>query len=184
MVQPCAANVPLSSPLPPVCFPVTLSLVLATLKSRNRVELASILYLNQCELDLWDSVGIVLVAGQSRFVRIFRAVVEIYQSWSGPCRAIQSTFKRIYFDNADSPLKFYTADATAVPELKAYVGSCEPVFILYKVAAAPPSLGCDISSCIAQGLRIVHGVGFCVLTATSRCLVAALDAAAGREGAR
>ncbi len=36
------------------------------------------------------------------------AVVELYQSWCGPCKAIISTFKRIYFDAGDRPLKFFT----------------------------------------------------------------------------
>lgn len=36
------------------------------------------------------------------------AVVELYQGWSGPCKAIASTFKRLYFDFSDRPLKFYT----------------------------------------------------------------------------
>ena len=36
------------------------------------------------------------------------AVVECYQTWCGPCKAIQGTFKRIYFDAGDKPLKFFT----------------------------------------------------------------------------
>lgn len=36
------------------------------------------------------------------------AVVEVYQSWCGPCKAVQSTFKRIFFDLSDRPLKFYS----------------------------------------------------------------------------
>ena len=35
-------------------------------------------------------------------------VCECYQSWAGPCKAIQGTFKRIYFDAGDKPLKFFT----------------------------------------------------------------------------
>ena len=35
-------------------------------------------------------------------------VIELYQTWCGPCKAIQSTFKRVYFDAGDKPLKFYT----------------------------------------------------------------------------
>lgn len=35
-------------------------------------------------------------------------VVEVYQGWCGPCKAINSTFKRLYFDLSDRPLKFYT----------------------------------------------------------------------------
>lgn len=36
------------------------------------------------------------------------AVVEVYQSWCGPCKAVQSTFKRLYFEFTDRPLKFYS----------------------------------------------------------------------------
>lgn len=61
-------------------------------------------------------------------------VVELYQSWAGPCKAVQSTLKRLYFDFSDRPLKFYTV---AVDKIKGvgldkYVGKCEPVFLLYR----------------------------------------------------
>lgn len=36
------------------------------------------------------------------------AVVELYQSWCGPSKAVQGTLKRIYFDLTDRPLKFFT----------------------------------------------------------------------------
>mmetsp|Transcript_38366 Transcript_38366/g.97151 ORF Transcript_38366/g.97151 Transcript_38366/m.97151 type:complete len:112 (+) Transcript_38366:177-512(+) len=62
-------------------------------------------------------------------------VVEMYQEWSGPCKAIQSTFKRIYFDNSDAPLKFYTACVGKIPGLEQYKGSSEPVFCFYKDGA-------------------------------------------------
>lgn len=39
-------------------------------------------------------------------------VVECYQGWCGPCKAIQGTFKRIYFDAGDKPLKFFTVSPT------------------------------------------------------------------------
>lgn len=35
-------------------------------------------------------------------------VIECYQNWCGPCKAITSTFKKLYFDLGDKPLKFYT----------------------------------------------------------------------------
>uniref|UniRef100_A0A061SHR5 Flagellar outer arm dynein 14 kDa light chain lc5 n=1 Tax=Tetraselmis sp. GSL018 TaxID=582737 RepID=A0A061SHR5_9CHLO len=59
-------------------------------------------------------------------------VVELYQEWSGPCKAVQSTFKRIYFEMSDSPLKFYTACVNKVSSLAQYEGSCEPLFLFYK----------------------------------------------------
>lgn len=35
-------------------------------------------------------------------------MIEVYSSWAGPCKAIQSTLKRIYFDAGDRPLKMFT----------------------------------------------------------------------------
>ena len=54
------------------------------------------------------------------------AVVDVRQTWAGPCKAIQSTFKRIFFDHGDKPMKFYTADASKVTALNEHVGTCEP----------------------------------------------------------
>ena len=54
------------------------------------------------------------------------AVVDVHQTWAGPCKAIQSTFKRIFFDHGDKPMKFYTADASKVTALNEHVGTCEP----------------------------------------------------------
>ena len=41
------------------------------------------------------------------------AVIEVYQGWCGPCKAIQSTFKKLFFDLNDRPIKFYTVRARA-----------------------------------------------------------------------
>eukprot|EP00955_Chlamydomonas_euryale_P116564 366426-Chlamydomonas_euryale.AAC.28 len=80
------------------------------------------------------------------------AVVELYQPWAGPCKAILNTFKRIYFDAGDKPLKFFTVcgmgaaarphvgrevDVEAVGEpFTEYKGKCQPVFLFYKVGMA------------------------------------------------
>lgn len=40
------------------------------------------------------------------------AVVEVFQSWCGPCKAVQSTFKKLYFDLNDRPLKFYSVSGS------------------------------------------------------------------------
>ena len=52
----------------------------------------------------------------------------------GPCKAIQSTFKRLYFDFSDRPLKFYTVAVDKCPGvgLDDYKGKCEPVFMFYR----------------------------------------------------
>lgn len=61
-------------------------------------------------------------------------VVELYQSWSGPCKVVASTLKGLYFNFSDRPLKFYTVaiDKIKGVGLEKYVGKCEPVFMLYK----------------------------------------------------
>lgn len=59
-------------------------------------------------------------------------VVEVYQSWCGPCKAVQSTFKRLYFEFTDRPLKFYSLAAERLPILKDYVGKSIPVFLFFK----------------------------------------------------
>mmetsp|Transcript_66376 Transcript_66376/g.134795 ORF Transcript_66376/g.134795 Transcript_66376/m.134795 type:complete len:110 (+) Transcript_66376:76-405(+) len=60
-------------------------------------------------------------------------VVELYQGWAGPCKAIFNTFKRIFFDAGDKPLKFYTLNVDSVGEgFEEYKGSCQPVFLFYK----------------------------------------------------
>lgn len=56
----------------------------------------------------------------------------MHQTWAGPCKAIQSTFKRIFFDHGDKPMKFYTADASKVTALNEHVGTCEPKFIFFR----------------------------------------------------
>eukprot|EP01024_Parvocaulis_polyphysoides_P050076 TRINITY_DN4879_c1_g1_i1.p3 TRINITY_DN4879_c1_g1~~TRINITY_DN4879_c1_g1_i1.p3 ORF type:complete len:113 (-),score=11.03 TRINITY_DN4879_c1_g1_i1:238-576(-) len=59
-------------------------------------------------------------------------VVEMYRDWCGPSKAIQATFKRIYFDLGDHPLKFYTANVDKIDHLTEYRNDCEPVFLFYK----------------------------------------------------
>jgi len=59
-------------------------------------------------------------------------VIDVHQDWCGPCKAIQSTFKRIYFDYGDRPLKFYTASANKLEALAEYKGSEMPLFIFMK----------------------------------------------------
>ncbi|KAF5830571.1 flagellar outer dynein arm light chain 5, thioredoxin-like protein [Dunaliella salina] len=59
-------------------------------------------------------------------------VVELYPAWCGPCKAIQSTFKRIYFDAGDRPLKFFTADADKLSGMEEHREKNQPVFLFYK----------------------------------------------------
>ncbi|KAG2450614.1 hypothetical protein HYH02_004454 [Chlamydomonas schloesseri] len=59
-------------------------------------------------------------------------VVEVFQSWCGPCKAVQSTFKKLYFDLNDRPLKFFSVSAEKLPLTKEYVGKCKPIFLFFK----------------------------------------------------
>lgn len=60
------------------------------------------------------------------------AVVEIYSDWAGPCKAINGTCKRLYFDLGDKGLKFYTAAAGTLGFTAPYKGKCKPVFTFWK----------------------------------------------------
>jgi thiol-disulfide isomerase/thioredoxin len=36
------------------------------------------------------------------------AVVEVYQDWCGPCKAVITSLKKQFFELGERPLKFYT----------------------------------------------------------------------------
>lgn len=65
------------------------------------------------------------------------AVVEVYQAWCGPSKAVQSTFKKILLDSPDAAIQFFTVCAAKVPALEKY-DHCEPKFLLVKVCSSPP----------------------------------------------
>ncbi len=55
------------------------------------------------------------------------AVVEVYQSWCGPCKAVASILKKLYFDMSDKPLKFYTVSrnfSTLMPAMQQPTSLC------------------------------------------------------------
>uniref|UniRef100_A0A4W3GQ02 Nucleoside diphosphate kinase-like domain-containing protein n=1 Tax=Callorhinchus milii TaxID=7868 RepID=A0A4W3GQ02_CALMI len=57
------------------------------------------------------------------------SVLDVYQGWCGPCKAIVSLFKRLKLDIGDELLHFYTVEASRLPLLKGFEGKCEPVFL-------------------------------------------------------
>mmetsp|Transcript_148 Transcript_148/g.281 ORF Transcript_148/g.281 Transcript_148/m.281 type:complete len:129 (+) Transcript_148:128-514(+) len=59
-------------------------------------------------------------------------VIDCHSDWCGPCKAIMSTFRKIFFDFGDRPLKFYTANVDKIKCLEKYRGSCQPVFLFYQ----------------------------------------------------
>ncbi|XP_036397217.1 thioredoxin domain-containing protein 6 [Megalops cyprinoides] len=58
-------------------------------------------------------------------------VVDVYQRWCGPCRAVVSLFRKIKNELGDDLLHFATAEADAIDALDRYRGKCEPTFLFY-----------------------------------------------------
>ncbi|KAM9710027.1 thioredoxin domain-containing protein 6-like [Menidia menidia] len=58
-------------------------------------------------------------------------VVDVYQQWCGPCRAVVSLLRKIKNELADDLLHFATAEADSIDALERYRGKCEPTFLLY-----------------------------------------------------
>ncbi|KAL3154923.1 hypothetical protein ABBQ38_011457 [Trebouxia sp. C0009 RCD-2024] len=59
-------------------------------------------------------------------------VVEVYQDWCGPCKAVVTTLKKQFFELGERPLKFYTANCKHISALDKFSGHCEPVFVFYQ----------------------------------------------------
>merc|ERR1711892_570998 len=59
------------------------------------------------------------------------AVVDVYQTWCGPCKPVQALFKRLKVELGQSNVNFATADTERIPQLGDYAGDCEPIFVLY-----------------------------------------------------
>mmetsp|Transcript_40362 Transcript_40362/g.67643 ORF Transcript_40362/g.67643 Transcript_40362/m.67643 type:complete len:134 (-) Transcript_40362:434-835(-) len=59
-------------------------------------------------------------------------VIDCHAGWCGSCKAIKSTFRKIFFDYGDRPIKFYTANVDKIGCLEKYRGSCQPTFVFYQ----------------------------------------------------
>ncbi|XP_044522615.1 thioredoxin domain-containing protein 6 [Gracilinanus agilis] len=57
-------------------------------------------------------------------------VVDVYQSWCGPCKAVVSLFRKIKLEVGNG-LHFATAEADRLDILEKYRGKCEPTFLFY-----------------------------------------------------
>ncbi|KAM6934193.1 thioredoxin domain-containing protein 6-like [Xenentodon cancila] len=58
-------------------------------------------------------------------------VVDVYQQWCGPCRAVVSLLRKIKNELGDNLLHFATAEADSIDALEGYRGKCEPTFLFY-----------------------------------------------------
>ncbi|KAM3607555.1 uncharacterized protein V6R79_009584 [Siganus canaliculatus] len=58
-------------------------------------------------------------------------VVDVYQQWCGPCRAVVSLLRKIKNELGDDLLHFATAEADSIDALEKYRGRCEPTFLFY-----------------------------------------------------
>uniref|UniRef100_A0A3Q3EF05 Nucleoside diphosphate kinase B n=1 Tax=Labrus bergylta TaxID=56723 RepID=A0A3Q3EF05_9LABR len=58
-------------------------------------------------------------------------LVDVYQQWCGPCRAVVSLLRKIKNELGDDLLHFATAEADSIDALERYRGKCEPTFLFY-----------------------------------------------------
>jgi len=58
-------------------------------------------------------------------------VVDVYQDWCGPCKPVQTVFKKIKVELGQGVVRFATVDCEKVQQLESFVGDCEPVFLLF-----------------------------------------------------
>ncbi|XP_048361514.1 thioredoxin domain-containing protein 6 [Sphaerodactylus townsendi] len=58
-------------------------------------------------------------------------VVDVYQCWCGPCKAVVNLFRKIRNELGDDLLHFAVAEADSVDALEKYRGKCEPTFLFY-----------------------------------------------------
>ncbi|ELT87722.1 hypothetical protein CAPTEDRAFT_96991 [Capitella teleta] len=58
-------------------------------------------------------------------------VMDVYQEWSGPCKAMVSIFRKIKNEIGDELLRFAMAKCDTVDSLERYRGRCEPCFLFF-----------------------------------------------------
>ncbi|XP_061493694.1 thioredoxin domain-containing protein 6 [Rhineura floridana] len=58
-------------------------------------------------------------------------VVDVYQGWCGPCKAVVNLFRKIKNELGDDLLHFAVAEADSTDALEKYRGKCEPTFLFY-----------------------------------------------------
>ncbi|XP_053245728.1 thioredoxin domain-containing protein 6 isoform X2 [Podarcis raffonei] len=60
-----------------------------------------------------------------------QVMVDVYQGWCGPCKAVVNLFRKIRNEFGDDLLHFAVAEVDSVDGLEKYRGKCEPTFLFY-----------------------------------------------------
>ncbi|KAG8139488.1 hypothetical protein E2320_002255, partial [Naja naja] len=64
------------------------------------------------------------------------SVVDVYQAWCGPCKAVVNLFRRLKNEyGEDNLLHFAVAEADSVMTLLPFKDKCEPAFVFCLVSA-------------------------------------------------
>ncbi|XP_026711299.1 thioredoxin domain-containing protein 6 isoform X2 [Athene cunicularia] len=58
-------------------------------------------------------------------------VVDAFQAWCGPCKAVVDLFRKIRNEIGSHLLHFAVAEVDSIDGLEEYRGRCEPVFLFY-----------------------------------------------------
>ncbi|XP_072034017.1 thioredoxin domain-containing protein 3 homolog isoform X3 [Amphiura filiformis] len=89
-------------------------------------------------------------------------VVDIYQKWCGPCKAVVSLFRRLKNEVGDDLLKFAVAECDGIEALEKYRGHCEPCFLFFSggqlVEVVRGARGPVLAKAIAEQLAAEHRV--------------------------
>ncbi|KAK6293158.1 thioredoxin domain-containing protein 6 [Coregonus clupeaformis] len=62
-------------------------------------------------------------------------VIDVYQRWCGPCKAVQNIFRKLRSEYGDDMLRFAVGEANSLLELSSLKGKCQPVFLFYSGGA-------------------------------------------------
>lgn len=67
----------------------------------------------------------------------FLAVVDLYQSWSGPTSVMEPVYRKIKNEHEKLQVKFYTMEESLMaPEQRKYIpathSGCKPLFLIFK----------------------------------------------------
>ncbi|XP_013400539.1 thioredoxin domain-containing protein 3 homolog isoform X1 [Lingula anatina] len=93
-------------------------------------------------------------------------VVDVYQEWSGPCKAMVTNLRKLKMELSDDYLHFATAKADTIDALEKYRGKCQPCFLFFAggclVAvvrgANAPVIERTLKDQLAQEHKVMEGI--------------------------